>query len=404
MGEPFGQVEQGFDDLLSAAHRCAPDDLPALAFRHAAALGVSELTVYLIDLQQEHLVALPGPRGERPPLALGGTMAGQAYRRLDVLDVTVEQAEGPPATRVWLPLQDGIERLGVLEVVVADLDAPTRRRLWRFASVVALLVVSKRAYSDTYLRVRRVQEMSLSAEMQWALLPPLTFGTDRLVISGALEPAYEIGGDAFDYSVSGHVAYLSIFDSMGHDLAACLTASIAIGASRGCRRRGADLVETSRSIDEAVAAQFGRLRFVTALLLRLDSDTGRLTWINRGHPTPLLIRDGRVVKSLSCPPSPPMGLGLGREPVVAEEQLQPGDRLLLYSDGVVEGRSPDGEFFGLERFADLVRRSDADALPAPETLRRLIRSVVDHQGGRLSDDATILYVEWNGDQPDVVVP
>ena len=80
---------------------------------------------------------------------------------------------------------------------------------------------------------------------------------------------------------------------------------------------------------------------------------------------------------------------------VGHEQLEPGDRLLLYSDGVVEARTRSGEFFGEGRLVDFTRRAELAGLPAPETLRRLTAAVLAHQGGQLQDDATLVLVDWS---------
>jgi len=82
---------------------------------------------------------------------------------------------------------------------------------------------------------------------------------------------------------------------------------------------------------------------------------------------------------------------------VGHQQLEPGDRLLLYSDGVVEARTARGEFFGEDRLVDFTRRAELAGLPAPETLRRLTAAVLAHQGGRLQDDATLVLVDWSAD-------
>ena len=79
-------------------------------------------------------------------------------------------------------------------------------------------------------------------------------------------------------------------------------------------------------------------------------------------------------------------------------QLEPGDRLVLYTDGVVEARR-QGQFFSDERLADFVVRASASGHAGPEVLRRLIRAVLDHQDGVLQDDATVLLLEW-GSPPD----
>src|SRR3712207_7301059 len=103
-------------------------------------------------------------------------------------------------------------------------------------SLVAELVVVNDAYGDLFARLRRRKTLSLAAEMQWELLPPLTFGTDRVVITGGLEPAYDIGGDSFDYAVNGSTAELLILDSVGHGLPAAVLATVAINAYRHARR------------------------------------------------------------------------------------------------------------------------------------------------------------------------
>ncbi len=114
-----------------------------------------------------------------------------------------------------------------------------------------------------------------------------------------------------------------------------------------------------------------------------------------GHPVPLLVRNGKVVATPPYVPSLPVGLGVGN-PAVAQLSLEPGDRLLLFTDGVVEARDPNGSFFGEDRLIDLLTREQASGEPAPETMRRLVRAVIDHQEGNLQDDATMLFVEWLG--------
>jgi serine phosphatase RsbU (regulator of sigma subunit) len=402
----------GLDDerllagLLLASRRCSLDELAGLVARHAALAGFHDSVIYLLDRQQEVLRPLlgDGVQGRQVVGEFGvdSTLAGRVFRNAETAEARTEAGEsatGPvdPADHwLWVPLLNGIERLGVLGMRVHTVDEAVLARAERLAALVALLVVSRRSQSDTYARLTRTKEMTLAAEMQWTLLPPLTFANDAVVISAALEPAYEVAGDALDYALAGQVAHLSIFDAMGHDLSAGLTASIAVASSRNNRRQGAGLVETSEAIDAAVAGQFDRTRYATGILAQLDTETGLLSWVDRGHPPPLLIRQGRWISSLECQPGPPMGLGLGIAPVLCHDQLEPGDRLLLYTDGVTEARRPRGhERFGLDRFADFIIRSEADGLSAPETLRRLIQAVLSYHDGSLSDDAAVLLVEWH---------
>jgi serine phosphatase RsbU (regulator of sigma subunit) len=260
------------------------------------------------------------------------------------------------------------------------------------------MVVSKRALSDSFARLVRRKRMDVAAEMEWRLMPPRTFATDHVMISAVMEPAYEISGDAFDYAFDGRTAHIAVFDAMGHDTAAGLTANLAMSAFRNCRRQGGDLTIAAEAVGEALMEQFAGSRFTTGFLGTLCADTGALEWVNCGHPLPVIIR-GHTVVHPDSPASPPMGLGLGVPPEVNHLQLEPGDRLLVYTDGVTEARSPQGEEFGLERFTDFLIRHQADELPVPETLRRLIHHHLAYHDGRLGDDATVLLVEWHGHGP-----
>ena len=303
---------------------------------------------------------------------------------------------------------DGTERLGVLELAVEDAGEAMLGRYRTLASLAGLLIASKSVYSDTFARVRRSREVALQAEMVWAFIAPTTFATEQVILSAVLEPAYEVGGDAFDYSLRGEHLHVSLFDAAGHDLAAGLIASVAMASSRTTRRSGGGLTDIAARADHAIASQFGDSRFATALLCDLNIATGELAWIPCGHPPPLLIRDNKVIKELFRRPWPPLGIAEtprapasdngDLSPPVYTEHLEPRDRILLYTDGVVEGRAR-GSQFGLERLTDFIIRHSASGTPAPETLRRLNHAILDHQHGRLSDDATTVLIEWMPDNP-----
>jgi len=242
--------------------------------------------------------------------------------------------------------------------------------------------------------------MSPAAEMQWQLLPPLTFATPRVVIAGLLEPAYEVAGDAFDYALNGDIADLAVIDPVGHDLTASVLAAVTVGSYRHSRRAGLDLAATHAALDQTIAIQFGGERFVTGQLAQLDCGTGQLQWVNAGHPLPLLVRGAKVVDTLACQPAPPLGLGFGQAQI-ATAALEPADRVLFYTDGVVEGRNLAGEPFGEARLADLVVRATLAGQPAAETMRRLARAILAHQGAKPRDDATMVFLEWPGPPGDL---
>lgn len=378
-------------DLLQAAHLAVPDDVPRLVVEHARGLGTDDAALYLVDYEQRVLVPVPNGDGPvRDEVVIETTLAGRCYRTLDV-----QQApDGHGGRRVWVPVLDGAERLGVLEFNLGPDHEPGTEALVAFAGLIAGLVMSKQAYGDCFENVRRRRPMSLAAELAWRLLPPLTFGTDRLVISGVLAPVYELGGDSFDYSVDATSARIAIFDAMGHGLEAGLLASVAMATSRNSRRAGDDLIETTLAIDGAIATHFGPAQFVTAVLAELELATGRLVWSVRGHHPPLLLRKGRIVKTLQAEVGLP--LGIGGTVTVAEEMLEPADQVLFFTDGVIEARAADGEFFGVDRLVDMVSRTSASATPAPEMMRRLMHAILAHQEGGMQDDATIVVVEWRG--------
>jgi hypothetical protein len=392
-------------ELLARSHLLAPEQVADALMDTAGSLGVTKARVYLADLEQRHLRAVPGGAGESPEmLAIDSTVAGHAYRTLRIHGGPV--GDGGSRHRAWVPLVDGTERLGVLELTVAEMGDAMLARYEMLASFAALTIVSKSHYSDTYAQTRRSQPMALQAEMVWAFLPPRTFATDGVMVTATLEPAYEVGGDAYDYSLTGNRLHVSVFDAVGHDLAAGLLASVAMASCRSARRSGGTLQDIVTRTDHAIARQFGDSRFVTALLCDLDVATGVFSWIACGHPPPLLIRGNKVIKELAGRPQPPLGLAehhMGADRSIyrtlpgsddglpaCTEQLEPGDRMLLYTDGVTEGRAADGSRFGIDLLSDFIIHHSHAGTPAPEMLRRLTRTITEYQHGRLSDERPIL--------------
>ncbi|MGW1173787.1 PP2C family protein-serine/threonine phosphatase [Kitasatospora sp. NPDC002543] len=389
--------------VLDRSRAGAPRELYGLVRDAARELGASGARIFLADVQQRYLVALPDPEAWAGPgsgapgdrIDVQGTLGGRAYR----LQRT-QLSSGPPATG-WFPLVDGVERIGVLRIDADRLDDRTAGRCETLASLVALLVVSKSAYSDFIIEITRRQPMSLQAELLWSFLPPRTIGSRDVTSSAVLEPAYDVGGDAFDHAMTGSRLHLSVFDAMGHDLASGGASSVALAACRSTRRAGGGLADIALTIDRTLA-QWIPDRLLTAVIAELDTATGVLTWVNCGHPAPLLIRGSHVVAGALCRHAElPLGLGffLDREALpVHRTRLQPGDRVLVHTDGVTEARSAAGELFGEQRLAQTLVQHMAGGEPAPEALRHLVHGLVTHQDHRLRDDATILLVEWHPDR------
>ncbi len=427
--------------LLSQSHLIRPDDVIAGLAAAAEPLGLSEPCVFLADMQQQHLMPLPDNQDQADqgqsaadPLPIETTTAGLAYRTVAIQHDPVVQDEQDGhdgqashdgqvrGRRIWVPLADGADLLGVMGLTAADASEDTLARCRALASLTGLMITAKARYSDTYARAQRSKKMSLQAEMIWALLPPRAFATERVLLSAFLEPAYEAGGDGFDYSMLGDRLHVSIFDALGHNLAAGLLTSVCMASCRSTRRsEGSDsLARMVARADEAIVRQFGEYRFVTALLADLDTSTGQLSWISRGHPAPLLIRGNRTITELTRPPQLPLGLSViddpatgdgstdrydadcgrashddtGIETTVHTEQLEPGDRVLFYTDGVTEGHTTGGTPFGVERLGQFVIEHTVAGTPAPEIMRLLNHEINAHQSGELRDDATVVMVEW----------
>ncbi|MEV8556033.1 PP2C family protein-serine/threonine phosphatase [Streptomyces sp. NPDC051917] len=390
-GSDAAAVDEGrLEELIIEAQTALPFELAALADRCAAALGLDSALIYLVDLQQRLFIPLDEAL---EPLSVADSSAGWAYRTISPRVVDADDG-----VTIWVPLVDGAERLGVLAVRTSSPDGVRMRRSRMLAHLFAMLITSKRAYSDWLAARIRTAAMGLPAEMVRAFLPPRTIGSRRCVSTAVLEPAYDIAGDAFDHSVVKNVLHTMILDSMGHDLASGLTTSVAMAAARNTRRGGGDLADVVGSVDQALARWLPD-HFCTGVLCRLDAVTGVLRWVNCGHPAPLLIRSERVVHgALDSPPQPPIGLAGELAPAarqVHETTLEPGDQILLYTDGVVEARDANGVEFGLDRFTDFIIRSSAAGQRPAEVLRLLIHALLDHQRHRLRDDASILLFEWH---------
>src|SRR4051794_40114635 len=385
--------------VLRASHLSGPDDLPAMVEAAGSQLGADLSVVYLIDYEQQSLMPLNAPDDPQPaePVEVDATVAGRAFA--GVVQQTVDSGE---VRTLWTPVLNGTERLGVLQLqfpatlpVDEDLLASCRD----LAALLAELVVTRSPYGDSIERARRRKSLSVPAEMQWRLLPPLTVVSPRFRVARALAPAEDVAGDSFDYAANGDIGQVAIVDAMGHGLEAALLAAVTISTLRNARRNGADLLTAVTAVDSVIGEQFGPDKFVTGIFGELDTSSGWWSWTTCGHPPALLLRSGRVVRSLDSVIGAPLGLGLlDQTPEIGRERLEPGDRLLLYTDGVIEARDADGSFFGTQRLVDFVTREAAAGLPAAETLRRLNRAILNHQQGELQDDATTVLIEWLTDE------
>jgi hypothetical protein len=392
--EGFGERLLGL--LLDRARLMPPQLIAPLIAEEVARIGGRDVSILLQDYAQELLVPLPGKKLHVSlPESVDDSPAGRAFLSAEIVEVP--QVHG---VRMYLPLLDGSDQVGVLALTLDVVGDDDRRLLGRLAGLVADMLVTKNAYTDQFFLARRREPMSVSAEIQWSLLPPLAMSVPQIEVAGILEPAYRVAGDSFDYALNDSILHVAVIDAMGHGLDAAAMATIAIGAYRHARRLFISLAEKYAFMDEAISRQFGPDHFVTAQLMHINIATGEMELVNAGHPAPLLIRDGQVVRQLESATTLPVGFG-GEVPRVREHRLQRGDRVLCYTDGIIEEHVDGGEPFGEERLIRCVNRLGEDPSEGTRAdLRRLSHTLKRERSGHTSDDATLFMIEWHGGAAD----
>jgi serine phosphatase RsbU (regulator of sigma subunit) len=385
-------------EALRTAQAADPASIPDIVERVASAFGATDAVVYLVDFGHATLEPLPDRRThaalpQSEPVAT--TMAGRTF-----VAQQATTAQRPVGTRVWVPIVEGSDRTGVLALTVPEATENVIRACEELGLFAGYLIATQARFTDIYNLHRRRRSLSLAASMQWDLLPPLVLKTNRVTVAGVIEPAYDVGGDSFDYALNHTLFDLGIFDAMGHGIQAAVVTSLAVGSYRHDRRENHSLQRMHTTLDTTLTNQFQGAMFSTGLLVRIDLDTGTMTWTNAGHPLPILVRGGRAIGELHCEPTVPWGLATitdtAGDPPISTESLEPGDGVLFYTDGVTEAHLPGQEHYGLDRLMGLITQHSSDQQEPEEIVRHLVRSVLDHQSNELPDDATVVLFQWNG--------
>ena len=320
-------------------------------------------------------------------VALRGTAHGRA-----LADQTVQVVEEDESTWLFAPVTTRGEAVGVLELRLSGVpDEQTIRDVAGAAHALAYIVIANRRYTDLYEWGQRSVPLSLAAEIQHQLLPgSYTCEGGQFTLAAWLEPAGEVGGDTFDFSLDRDALHFSMTDAMGHTVNAALLATLLVGSVRNGRRSGASLAEQAHLADAALAEHAGRSDFVTGQLVRVDLERGTAEIVNAGHPPPLRLRDG-AVDELVLHADPPFGVVSGTRFRTQVLPLEPGDRLVFLTDGVLERLAVN---------VDVRANLSASRAKHPrEAVQQLIRAAVDASGGNLEDDATALCFDWHGGPP-----
>jgi serine phosphatase RsbU (regulator of sigma subunit) len=318
-------------------------------------------------------------------------LAGSRYDVvLRTQQASVEAVDG--GARMTAPVTDRGDAIGLLELVLPRY--PSAEEVADIASAahaLAYVVIAARRHTDVFEWGQRTAPFALAAEIQRRLLPAsYTCEAGQFTLAGWLEPASSVGGDTFDYTLDRDSLQVSITDAVGHQVEAALLATLLVGGLRNGRRRGFDLAEQARYANDALAENAAPGQFVTGQLLRVDLNSGRAAMVNAGHPFPLRLRAGRV-EEIELGIEPPFGVVPGKAFEVQPFPLEPGDRIVLLTDGMQERNAVD-----LDVAAALA--DTADQHPR-EVVHALGAAVLDHTGGDLRDDATMVCLDWYGGPP-----
>jgi serine phosphatase RsbU (regulator of sigma subunit) len=386
--------------VLLAAAEAAPPVAAADAVGAVLAdmLGAEEVSFLIADYSGDSLIRLGHRAGRRfGPLrasqetaervGLQGTPQGAA---LATQVLQVEQSKDG----AWLfaPVTSRGEAVGVLELRLSDApDEAILADVAHAAHALAYIVIANRRYTDLFEWGQRSVPLSLAAEIQHRLLPgSYTCEGGQFTLAAWLEPAGEVGGDTFDFSLDRDALHFSMTDAMGHTVNASLLATLLVGAVRNGRRAGAGIVEQAELADAALIEHARGSQFVTGQIVRVDLEAQTAEIVNAGHPPPLRLRDG-VVQEVRLEADPPFGAVDEASFRLQTLDLHPGDRLMFLTDGVLER---------LAASVDVRANMVASGGDHPrEAVQQLIRAAVKASGGHLEDDATALCFDWHGGPP-----
>jgi serine phosphatase RsbU (regulator of sigma subunit) len=373
------------------------DSVPAVAAALAEMVDAREVNLLIADFSGRAVVRLTstdrvnGARSRGVEQAETLPLPGTAYE--DVLrtqQVVVQPVDD--GARMIVPVTDRGDAIGLLELVLPRLPSPEEvADIGSAAHALSYVLIAARRHTDVFEWGMRSTPFSLAAEIQRRLLPAaFTCEAGQFTLAGWLEPAAAVGGDTFDYTLDRDYLQVSITDAVGHQVAASLLATLLVGSLRNGRRRGMDLGEQARYANDCLVENAPSGQFVTGQLLRVDLHTGTAVIVNAGHILPLRLRGG-VVEEIELRVEVPFGVLPGKTFDVQPFPLQPGDRIVLLTDGMQERNAAS-----LDVAAAL---ADTAELHPREVVHALGAAVLHATGGDLHDDATMVCLDWYGGPP-----
>jgi AcrR family transcriptional regulator len=376
-------------DVVRALDEVPAPLLPEQLIAEAMRLTGGPVALYVLDIDGSHLLRLAGrddfPPRLKAPLALGPELA------IDGLpDLTTHLDSELPGV-VMAPMWLRGRAVGVLLAL-----RTSQSGLTEVARLGGAALELANGYTDVIDAARRRKDMNPAAEIQQSLIPPRIARIGSAELAGSVLPSYDVGGDWFDYVENRDGAWIAIADAAGKGPQAGGLGSVGLAALRAARRNEATLEQAAQTVHETMSDVGGHEFFLTAIVARWNPIYSVLSWINCGHPPPLLLRADDTVEELATQPDLPLGV-LERTRAFHRHQrrLLGGDRLILYSDGISRRRTGDG-LFGTDGIVQAAR--GAAGRSATATARAIQDAVVSASEDPLPDDAAVVVLAVNAPQ------
>ena len=297
------------------------------------------------------------------------------------------------------PLTDADGTIGLIALCsrasVRQFAPPDLEMLVSLASAAVLRVRNTALAEEAAARRVLEHELSLAHDMQMAMLPRRLPDRPEIQLAASLEPARSVGGDLYDFVVQGDQFWFIVADVSGKGVAAALYMAVAKTLFRAVVQADTSVAEVVERMNRELCRDNDQMMFVTAVVGQVTLSTGDVVMTDSGHNPMLLVTRAGRVNTVELPKG--MALGVVDDFVFRQQTftLEPGDALVLYTDGATDARDPAGELFGMARLEQAVRAAPAASMEA--FVSAIVRAVDEFSDGAPpEDDLTVLAFRYLG--------